>query len=216
MNDHADERIESMPWAWIRKLNQMVENAEIKFDHALPVEISPSLFLSDEKGALDKEKLETLGITHVLSLNGVPSYQQRFASDFYKNHGITHLRISADDSEGYGMIEKHWKECYDFITLALSTEGNKVIVHCVAGINRSGLISCAAYMVMGGHNVLDAVGHCIEKRGLILSNKSFRIELCTLAAQHDLLGDHPGFSDDPIERVEISPPPIARAFERLF
>ena len=67
MNDHADERIESVPWAWIRKLNQMVENAEIKFDHALPVEISPSIFLSDEKGALVKEKLNTLGITHVLS-----------------------------------------------------------------------------------------------------------------------------------------------------
>jgi len=210
------QELSSMPWAWIRKLNQMVENVEVKSEQALPAEILPWLSISDESSALDKEKLQNLGITHVLSMNGVPSYRDRFIADFYQTHGIAHLRVHAEDEEGYDLIEKHWDECYDFFKLALEKEGCKVVVNCVAGINRSGLISCAAYMIMMRENVLDAAKHCIEKRGLILSNKTFQRELCVLAARQGLLGEKPtGFCDEPIENTDI-PPPLVKAFDKLL
>ena len=78
--------------------------------------------------------------------------------------------------------------------------GGKVIVHCMSGINRSGLIAIAACMVLERMPLLEAVRLAKIKRGNILTNESFRHQLCDLAAAEDLLGDKPtGYSDEPIE-----------------
>ena len=136
---------------------------------------------------------------------------------FYQTLGIVHLRIHAEDEEGYNLINRHWEECLDFIQLVRENETCKLLVHCVAGINRSGLISCAAYMIMENKKVLDAAEHCIEKRGIILTNKSFQKELCLFAKKQRLLDMKPeGFSDKPIETTDIPPPPIIKAFDRLL
>mmetsp|Transcript_35854 Transcript_35854/g.70531 ORF Transcript_35854/g.70531 Transcript_35854/m.70531 type:complete len:231 (-) Transcript_35854:350-1042(-) len=206
----------TMPWAWIRKLNQMVQNEELEFriEKSLPAEISPWLYISDESNSLDKEKLQKLEITHVLSMNRVPNYRDRFITDFYQTQGIVHLRIKAEDEEDYGLIEKHWAECLDFIKLAREKERCKIVVNCLAGINRSVLVSVAAYMIMENKNVLDAVKHCIDKRGRILSNKSFQKELCMFSREQGLLGEKPeGLSDEPIQNIDIPPPPIIRSVE---
>lgn len=208
-----------VPWAWIRNLRQLVNNAELPFRDILPAELLPWLYISDECSALDKQKLNDLGITHVLSMNGVPSYRDRFVADFYQGLGIHHLRIHAEDREGYNLMEKHGDECLEFLNSVRERsekEGCKVVVHCVAGINRSGLVACAALMMYERKSVLDAVRYVIERRGVILSNKSFQKELCVLASKWDLLGDPPvGFSDDPIEETPIAPPPM-RAFDSLI
>ncbi len=207
----------SVPWAWVRKLDQMVQNGlKSGSEHPpLPSEITPWLYISNESSALEKAKLQDLGITHVLSVNGVPSYQDRFVSDFYETLGITHFRIHAEDEEGYEVMDKHWGECYDFIKAARENESCKVVVHCVAGINRSGIISCAAYMIMEKKSVVDAVQHCIEKRGIVLTNKSFQRQLCIFALEEGLLGTKPeGFSDQPIAITPPPPPPL-KALERL-
>lgn len=210
------------PWAWIRKLNSILDDNIIELNPFvpvcldLPVQLSPWLYISDESKALDKGVLQKLGITHVLSMNAVPSYRNRHILDFYESLDIVNLRIHAEDAEGYNLIEKHGEECLNFLRCVQEKEGLKVVVHCVAGINRSGLISCAALMIFEQRNVTDAVKHCRERRGTILSNKSFREELCLFAAKHDLLGEKPeGFSDEPIEKKKIGPLPI-RAFDALI
>mmetsp|Transcript_46477 Transcript_46477/g.68703 ORF Transcript_46477/g.68703 Transcript_46477/m.68703 type:complete len:217 (-) Transcript_46477:644-1294(-) len=207
----------NIPWAWIRKLNHIVQNAESGCEKPLPAEISPWLYISDEISSLDKEKLRKLGITHVLSTNGVPSYRDRFIAEFYQTQGIVHLRIKAEDEEGYGLIGKHWTECLDFIKFAREKDRCKLVVNCVAGRNRSALVSVSAYMIMENKNVLDAAKHCIDKRGWILQNKSFQKELCILAREHGLLGAKPeGFSDEPIQNISSPPPPIIRAMDKLL
>ena len=208
MAANSDE--EAMPWAWIRKLEEMVTNADYDRIPNLPAEILPWLYISDEGRALQKEKLKSLGITHVLSTNGAPSFHKAQVSLFYKNLGIVHKRIHAEDEEDYDMIEKHWDECYEFLKQVYDDRksGAKVIVHCVAGINRSGLITCAAYMMFEQKNVLDVVKDVIDRRGPLLWNKSFQKELCLLALKHDLLGEKPaGVSDDPIPKPVLKPPP---------
>ncbi len=234
MNQQSSNCIDytsTVPWPWVRCVKSIIDAYNDRNEYHqrdLPVELSPCLYISDEQNALDHRKLLDMEITHVLSLNGVPAYKDEWARDLYRTHGIVQKRIHGEDREGYDMIGKHWEECFEFIeSSVLSNPKNKVVVHCVAGINRSGLIACAAYMILegqnssgsggsgGGVNVLDAVRHCVERRGNILSNQSFQKQLCCLAAQHDLLGKRPaGFSDEPIEEMDIPPPPI-RALDRM-
>merc|ERR1719354_551783 len=113
------------------------------------------------------------------------------------------------------MIGRHWDECHLFLKEAFEVADAKVIVHCVSGINRSGLIACAAVMIFEQLDVLDVVDLGIEKRGMLLWNKSFQEQLCMMAAEHNLLGEKPeGYDDEPICKVLLPPPPI-KAFDRL-
>ncbi len=221
---------ESVPWPWVRCVQSIISTYrntnEYYSRRDLPAELSPWLYISDEQNALDHRKLLDMGITHVLSLNGVIAYKDEWTRDKYRTHGIVHKRIRAEDREGYDMIGRHWEECFEFLESVVSDAKNKVVVHCVAGVNRSGLIACAAYMIIegkndsgggggGGVDVLDAVRHCVERRGDILSNQSFQKQLCCLAARHDLLGERPaGFSDEPMDERKVPPPPI-KALDRL-
>ena len=113
--------------------------------------------------------------------------------------------------QAYPIVEKCLPECFEFINAArgASTSGGgnssnteksssmgggadntsgKVVVHCVAGINRSGVVATAAYMIATQTPVLDAIKHVHSKRGALLWNKSFVVQLCILARKHNLLG----------------------------
>jgi len=208
----------TMPWAWVRKVREMVgNNTDWKGQQQnLPAQVLPWLFISDEINALDKDKIKSLGITHVLSLNGVPSFSARHASLQYSTWGVSHKRISAEDSLHYDLIGMHWDECHEFLKNLKETDGSKAIVHCAAGINRSGLVTCAAHLIMERTPLLEVVERCIKvKQGPLLWNTSFQEQLCLLAAEHDLLGEKPeGFSDDPIQKDKIPPPPKS-ALDRL-
>mmetsp|Transcript_46315 Transcript_46315/g.92870 ORF Transcript_46315/g.92870 Transcript_46315/m.92870 type:complete len:121 (+) Transcript_46315:480-842(+) len=90
------------------------------------------------------------------------------------------------------MLAKHLSEAREFIAAARDS-GGKCVVHCVAGINRSGVTVAAEHMLTTRQNVLEVVAHCRKQRGnVFLSNKSFQEELVALARAHDLLGPKPG------------------------
>ena len=208
-----------IPWAYIRCINDMIKDTRLQNDQRqeLPIQILPWLYLSDQANAHNREKLIDLKITHVLSVNGSTPYQSRWSKDFYDSLSIKHTRINGVDDEGYAMIEKHWDECFTSLKEThYDSDSSKIVVHCVAGINRSALIICAALMVFEQMNVLEAVDLCLKKRGTILSNKSFRKQLCIFAASIDKLGEKPdGYVNDAIVEEPLPPPPI-RALDRLF
>ena len=72
------------------------------------------------------------------------------------------------------------------------------MVHCQAGINRSGVIVAAIHMLEEQKNVLDVVRHIRRRRGnCFLWNESFQKQLVALAKRNNLLGAKP-------ENVSIS------------
>mmetsp|Transcript_6676 Transcript_6676/g.9578 ORF Transcript_6676/g.9578 Transcript_6676/m.9578 type:complete len:234 (+) Transcript_6676:28-729(+) len=213
-----------IPWQWINCIESIVmKDPKLDIVKQTATEILPWLYLSNEDTACNIPTLNSLGITHVLSLNGAPAYKLDWLKKEYQHAGIVNHRIHAEDEEGYDLIGRHWEDCLNFFMSVVQPHqdpntNNKVLVHCVAGINRSGLVACAAYMTFEHDvNVLDAVRYCAEKRGhCFLWNKSFQKQLCCLAAQKDLLGDAPaGFSDEQVGTVATFSPPI-RAFDRLI
>ena len=166
------------------------EILKISKEHAnLPVEISPRLFLSDRKGAHNMERLKELGITHVLNVAG-PS--AKMETQTYENAGMVSLNLDADDEEGYPMLSQHLERCRAFYTDCKSTASGKLVIHCQAGINRSGVIVAAIHMLEERKNVLDAVKHIRRRRGnCYLWNESFQKQLIVLAKKNNLLGPKP-------------------------
>ena len=95
----------------------------------------------------------------------------------------------------------HLQECRDFIGLARSQPNGKIVVHCQAGCNRSGLIVAADYMLSYRSNVLETVLHCRKCRGnSFLTNPGFQGQLVALARQNKLVGPAPGTAKCVVER----------------
>lgn len=215
---YGAQKADDIPWAWVKRVKDLVHDPPHPLPTDLPVEIIPWLYLSDEKSARDYSKIQKLGITHVLSVNGMPSNAAKELSDDLQCLGVTHKHVSGEDEEGYDMLGEHWEECLGYLR-EVREGGGKALVHCVAGINRSGLIVCAAHMVLESESILDVVEGCVRKRGMVLWNRSFQEQLCVLAAKEGLLGNKPeGYSDDePFDRA-MPPAPLHRSprFNTLF
>ena len=155
----------------------------------MPVEISPRLYLSDRRGAHNLERLRELQITHVLNVAGPSAMMD---SKVYNDVGIKSLNLDADDEEGYPMLSQHLERCRAFYAECKSTENSKMVIHCQAGINRSGVITAAIYMLEEQMHVLDVVKHIRRRRGnCYLWNVSFQKQLIALAKKNSLLGPKP-------------------------
>lgn len=182
------------PWAWIRAVNDIVVNEPFESKGDMPVGIRPWLFLSDLCTVIftdpiqGKGKILNKGITHVLSTNEMDPRDVHSLSRKLAAAGIAHKAVSAHDIEGYDMVGNHLDEC-----------GGKVVVHCMAGHNRSGLIVTAALMMLERMTVLEAVKRVKAQRGICLTNLSFQKQLCELAQKEGLLGEKPrGYSDSEV------------------
>ena len=177
---------------WKRGLSESQIHDCAKKQSELPVEILPHLFLSDASHARNISALKERGITHCLNVAG--GYEKRELLDEYASNGIAYHSIAADDEDGYPMLEYHLEDCRNYVNDAKKT-GGKCVVHCVAGINRSGVIAAALLLLerlpslsssaveleteptLEPHvssaekalekpmNVLEVVSHCRRRRG---------------------------------------------------
>ena len=244
MKDGSSNPTVSPPWAWIKCVRVLTDRKKAmnqsnnKID--LPVEILPWLFLGDRPSAMNMVQLEARGITHILSVHAADLREQRYYQNRLEDTGIVHKRIQCEDAEGYDMIGQHWDECLAFLRTVRDQHNNdtagsnsggdappsRVVVHCVAGINRSGLIVCAAHMVLEQKFLIPTVKHCLHQRGgSLLWNRSFQDQLCYLAQRENLLGPHPNsgaygndfihHSDEPLVEAEDNSPLSLPAHEVL-
>jgi hypothetical protein len=101
-----------------------------------------------------------------------------FDADWYSmmiGREIAYCSIDAQDEPGYP-LQNHWSETHAFLVKCRS-EGRKVLVHCVAGINRSSA-TLIAFLCEILHMKLDeAVELTSQHRGHILSNATFLAKL---------------------------------------
>ena len=151
----------------------------------LPVYVMPHLLLGDKRSANCLSTLEAFEITHICNVAG--RYGGSRPSAWRTGH---YLQVNADDEEGYPILARHLDDVIAFIQRARD-EGGRCLIHCQAGINRSGVLAIAALMLTEQLPVLEAVSRCKNARGVILSNHSFQTQLVALARRHGLLGQRP-------------------------
>lgn len=142
------------------------------------------LYLGSLQNALNVDALKNEGITHVI--NTVDDYFEdgRTKKSLYGD-SFEYLSFNARDQENYPIMD-HFHQCYDFIEDARK-KGGKCLIHCIAGINRSGCSATAYVMVHQNVGPISAAQKVFEARGALLSNYGFIKQLVRFAVQKDLL-----------------------------
>merc|ERR1712216_955098 len=158
----------------------------------------------DAEAAWDAERLRAHCVTHVLNVAG------SFASSRTSAHRICaqYRQIDAQDDVRYAMLANHWEEAWAFIESARRA-GGVCLLHCMSGVNRSGIIAVAALMESTRMPLLDAIGRCKASRGCLLTNTAFREQLVHFARDRGLLGELP--REPPPARVKACPTDRVRA-----
>jgi len=100
-----------------------------------PTLIIPTLFLGSKKDSLNIERIKELKVTHILSVMGG---KQHLVSD------CKHLSVPMADSGNTSLIEVMNKS-FDFIRES-QQDGNKILIHCHRGQNRSATVVIAWLM----------------------------------------------------------------------
>mmetsp|Transcript_3068 Transcript_3068/g.5414 ORF Transcript_3068/g.5414 Transcript_3068/m.5414 type:complete len:245 (-) Transcript_3068:1116-1850(-) len=174
-----------------------------------PWHISEQLVLGNVFHAKDLRAMRRMQITHVLNLapDGVKTDRAFYA--FPQTLVQEYLSLPATDSESFDLFGKVAPEALDFLERAhheksnevqyshpvprndpiLSSSprpGNRVLVNCLAGMNRSVSVIIAFLMQHHGMHLLEAVQLVWRRRGSrILTNRGFRNQLVTFALRLD-------------------------------
>ena len=159
-----------------------------------------AIYLGGLDAALSFSELRALGITAIINMAstgcvekcncmweaGLRSQFQsgekpHFEPRYYQKHvskDFIMLNSDARDHTSYD-ITTHFDECFEFLDRC-RREGRKVLVHCVAGINRSAAI-VVAYMCDRYKIDLESCVKMVAARRIdILSNRRFLIDLIDL------------------------------------
>jgi len=179
---------------WFRRVRNIVTTEHRNGDNAAPSELVPlhsSLYVGDRADAKNMEQLRRLGITHVL--NCATAAETGTGPGFYAERSrsaspLSYLELGAADSDIANCIAPHLAQASAFIDSALRAGGG-VLVHCVAGINRSPAI-CVAYMVQRLRVPLLEATHRVWRARpatRVLRNEKFCRELVTLAREEGML-----------------------------
>lgn len=98
----------------------------------LPVIVLPHLLLGDYGAARDAEKLQSLGVTHVVNCADASAR----GPVEHAALGIDYLCLHAEDHLSYEILQ-HRHQVADVVRRCRDS-GGVCLVHCAAGINRSG------------------------------------------------------------------------------
>eukprot|EP00928_Gymnodinium_smaydae_P048071 TRINITY_DN32119_c0_g1_i1.p1 TRINITY_DN32119_c0_g1~~TRINITY_DN32119_c0_g1_i1.p1 ORF type:complete len:1183 (-),score=171.06 TRINITY_DN32119_c0_g1_i1:108-3656(-) len=158
-----------------------------------PAELLDWLFLGDLSEATDFALLAQKGITAVLNVINWWELSSRLPdvadmSSLYSSHGVNFLGVDSEDRLFFDIVGKCWPEAKEFLEQCRS-DGHKVLVNCKAGHNRSACICVCWLVACEGMTLIEAVRHVQTRRGTILSNHGFRLQLVRLALQVDRLGE---------------------------
>ena len=166
---------------------ERILNARAKHSHAVifppPTRVTPRIWLGSREDAMNVEFLTENRITHVVncaqSLAG-------FVSRVVPEASIkSHIVLDAHDDERYPILERHLDAVTQFMDTVLADPESTVLIHCMAGINRSAtlvLAYVAQKQTMDGtmdsgktllERFADVFESVMEVRPIILMNRGF-------------------------------------------
>ena len=128
-------------------------------------EIIPRLWISGERTASNYNLLNKSKITHVVTLTGHTPFPE-----------IEYLRFDIQDSLLTNIIDT----CLitsDWIHTKLANHRHNILVHCGAGVSRSGAIIIAYLILKCGFNYSKAYTNAISRRHQITPNANFVFQL---------------------------------------
>lgn len=134
----------------------------------LPDEVAPGVFVGPKESAMDLATLRELGITTVLvCCHRLP---------FYHSHEtapeLTYHRLPLQDSLGQGDLQRYFQSSRALIAQAIAS-GGKALVHCNAGVSRSGIVAVDWVMYSQGLALEAALAAVKAVRPIVHPNAAF-------------------------------------------
>ena len=129
-------------------------------------EVMPNVFLGPFSVARDAEKLQKLGITHVVCLSAEGTCELNSVK--YLEHPLVEVECTLE--RGAEQIATVIPSCVDFIRHALSkeTEGNNVLIHCLYGKTRSAAVASCARAILLREGFDEAYERIKKKRDVFV------------------------------------------------
>ena len=144
-----------------------------RFGEALKAaEIVKGVLLGDASDAMDINTLAEYGIRSIVNC----AENHTLTCKEYYPFGWNYLGLKCDDDAKYDILGKHLDEFVAFMDECVVNK-RKVLVHCVAGINRSATLLIAYMVRRHGMCLKDAIAVCHAKRPNILTNEAFVMAL---------------------------------------
>ena len=130
-------------------------------------EIIDGIYLGNINSSYDIEKLQEIGITHIISVLAgfIPPYPNEFK----------YLQLNALDTTNTDLSNK-FEIANNFIDDAFENEG-KVLIHCMAGRSRSATILLAYMIKSFGMTTENALNSVLLKRSIVEPNNYFKKQL---------------------------------------
>jgi protein-tyrosine phosphatase len=117
-------------------------------------EVLPGLFLS--KKLIEPEDFTSLGVDAIVALDG---WELTWSPPVPDNHVYVHFPIEDGDA-----VDPKTREVAGFVA-GLVRARQRVLVHCVQGLNRSGMVVARALMFLG-YGAAEAIALVQQRRGL--------------------------------------------------
>ncbi|CAL1136951.1 unnamed protein product, partial [Cladocopium goreaui] len=179
----------------LEQLAKVLDNVSWKYwkPGEQPAKILDWMYLGDLKEATDFELLNDRHITAVLNLINWWELSSRLPevadfSELYSSHDVEFLEVDSEDRLFFDIVEKCWPTCESFLKRC-KARGKKVLVNCKAGHNRSACMCVCWLVACEGYGLLEALDLVQTRRGSILSNHGFRLQLLRLALRLGRLGE---------------------------
>ena len=137
--------------------------------------------------ALNKEELQSLGITHVLNAaHGTKLYHVHTGPDYYCETGIIYHGVPAMDMFTF-KINRYFDEACDFIGKVIGTKQTsnvcgRILVHCKEGVSRSASL-VLAYLVRDQEMQLKDAVRLVRSKRAITPNEGFLQQLIDYSAK---------------------------------
>ena len=147
-----------------------------------PARFSQNLLVGSAQHAFSVDNLAAAGVTAVLNL--APKACADVTAK-YQARGIAYLALDAEDQPGYSLLELHLEAGMRFLHEVRAADG-LALVHCFAGVNRSAALAIAFIVLSEGEPLDKVATRCFALRPWILTNATFREELCELAEKRGL------------------------------
>jgi hypothetical protein len=143
---------------------------KIKETDGEPIEVENNLFIGSIGAAINNDRLDGIGITHILSLCGDIGYK-KLGHVEYKYYNVS------DKPRKMSELSSILQECLTYVDNIVTSYNNnkckKILIHCMMGKSRSATIVIAYLMHKKKMGWMDALSYLRSKRPIVEPNLGF-------------------------------------------